>query len=71
MKCIQTDHAKELLTLALYLNIHGIHYCLTHPHTHEQDGCIEHKHRHITDTSLSLLANASLPKFWGKLLLLS
>ena len=35
------------------------------PYTHEQNGKVERKHRHIVETGLTLLAQASLPlKFW-------
>ena len=31
-------------------------------HTHEQNGTIERKHRHLVETGLSLLAKASIPQ---------
>jgi hypothetical protein len=35
------------------------------PHTHQQNGAIEQKHRHIVETGLALLSHAHLPlKFW-------
>ncbi|TXG62698.1 hypothetical protein EZV62_009692 [Acer yangbiense] len=35
------------------------------PHTHEQQGCVERKHRHIVELGLTLLAQASMPlRFW-------
>lgn len=35
------------------------------PHTHHQNGVIERKHRHIVDTGLILLSQASLPlTYW-------
>jgi hypothetical protein len=35
------------------------------PHTHQQNGAIERKHRHIVETGLALLSHAHLPlKFW-------
>jgi hypothetical protein len=37
------------------------------PHTHQQNGSAERKHRHIVETGLSLLAHASMPlKFWDE-----
>lgn len=39
-----------------------------HPHTHQQNGSAERKQRHIIETKLSLLAQASMPlEFWMKL----
>ena len=37
------------------------------PHTHQQQGSVERKHRHLVETGLSLLASASMPlKFWDE-----
>lgn len=37
------------------------------PHTHQQNGSAERKHRHIVETGLALLAHASVPlKFWDE-----
>jgi hypothetical protein len=36
------------------------------PHTHQQNGTAERKHRHIVETGLTLLAHASVPfRFWS------
>ena len=36
------------------------------PHTHQQNGAAERKHRHIVETGLTLLAHASVPfRFWS------
>ena len=36
------------------------------PHTHQQNGIAERKHRHIVETGLTLLAHASVPlQFWS------
>jgi hypothetical protein len=36
-----------------------------HAHTHQQNGIIERKHRHIVDTGLTLLAQSNMPlRFW-------
>jgi hypothetical protein len=54
-----------------YLNHHqyfqsiGILHHVSCPHTHQQQGCVERKHRHLIDTTLALLPTSSLPKkFW-------
>jgi hypothetical protein len=40
---------------------------VSYPHTHQQNGSAERKHRHIVETGLSLLAHASmLLKFWDE-----
>ena len=63
---IQTDNAKEFLCFKNFLFIHGITHRLTCPHTHQQNGSIERKHKHIVDIGLTLLASSSLPmSFWG------
>jgi hypothetical protein len=37
------------------------------PHTHQQNGSAERKHRHIVETGLALLAHAAMPlKFWDE-----
>ena len=65
IKALQTDGAKEYLVLTKYLADHGIQHCISCPHTHEQNGALERKHRHLTETGLTLLAASSLPsKFW-------
>jgi len=67
IKSIQTDNTKEFLVFRSFLDEHGIQHRLTCPHTHEQNGSIERKHRHITEMGLSLLAGANLPlTFWGE-----
>jgi hypothetical protein len=43
----------------------GILHRVSCPHTHQQNGAIERKHRHIVETGLALLSHAHLPfKFW-------
>lgn len=59
VKNIQTDWGGEFRKLLPYLNKLGI--VSIHPCTHQQNGKIERKHRHITEMGLTLLANASMP----------
>ncbi|KAJ0701721.1 putative RNA-directed DNA polymerase [Helianthus annuus] len=40
---------------------HGIHHRLSCPHTPEQNGRAERKHRHITETGLAMMFNAHAP----------
>jgi hypothetical protein len=43
----------------------GIAHRVSCPHTHQQNGSAERKHRHIVETGLALLAHAHIPlKFW-------
>ncbi|KAG8489617.1 hypothetical protein CXB51_017591 [Gossypium anomalum] len=45
---------------------HGILHRLSCPHTSEQNGVAERKHRYIVETGLTLLAQANLPMmYWG------
>ena len=45
----------------------GIIHKVSCPHTHEQNGVVEQKHRHIIESGLTLLAQASLPlKYWDE-----
>lgn len=40
---------------------------MTCPHTSQQNGIAERKHRHIVETGLALLAHSSLPvRFWDE-----
>lgn len=60
-KYIQTDWGGEYRTFTSYLQTNIIGHCLTCPHTTEQNGIIERKHRHIIELGLKLLAHASMP----------
>jgi len=67
LKATQTDNAKEFLCFKNITHTLGIHHRLICPHTHEQNGTIERKHRHITEMGLTLLVAATLPiQFWGE-----
>jgi hypothetical protein len=50
-----------------YFKASGIDHRLSCPHTHQQNGLVERKHRHIVDIGLSLLAQAQMPpRFWDE-----
>ena len=67
LRAVQTDNAKEFLCFKSFTQLHGIFHRFTCPHTHEQNGSIERKHKHISDMDLTLLVVASLPiKLWGE-----
>lgn len=56
----------EFVALRSYFNSHGISWLTTAPHTPEQNGAAERRHRHFTETIRALLHHASLPAtFWS------
>ncbi|KAF5467872.1 hypothetical protein F2P56_012083 [Juglans regia] len=63
IKQLQTDNGGEYLSHAFktFLDNHGILNRLTCPHTSEQNGISGRKHRHLTETGLTLLAQSHLP----------
>ena len=64
---MQTDWGGEYERLNSFFNQLGIAHRVSYPHTHQQNGRAERKHRHIVEVGLSLLAQASMPlKFWDQ-----
>ncbi|KAG8479468.1 hypothetical protein CXB51_029816 [Gossypium anomalum] len=56
----------EYRSLSNELSRLGIHHRITCPHTSEQNGVAERKHRQIVEMGLTLLAQSSVPlKFWS------
>lgn len=67
IKAIQTNWGKGYRAFTNLLMSHGITYRYSCPHTHEQNGVAERKHRHIVENGLTLLVKASMPlKYWDK-----
>jgi transposase InsO family protein len=67
IKCVQSDWGGEFQRLHAYFNQTGITHHISCPHTHQQNGIIERKHRHIVDTGLTLLAQSNMPlRFWDE-----
>ncbi|KAG8476579.1 hypothetical protein CXB51_033494 [Gossypium anomalum] len=63
---LQSDWGGEFRLFTSFLSQHGIIHRVTCPHTSEQNGVVERKHRHIVEVGLTLLAQAHLPlKYWG------
>lgn len=61
-----SDWGGEYQRLNHYFKATGIVHRIACPYTHEQNGTSERKIRHLVDTSLTLLAHASLPlKYWN------
>ncbi|KAE8710243.1 Adenylate kinase 4 [Hibiscus syriacus] len=66
IKVVQTDWGGEYRSLSAVLAQGGIQHRVTCPHTSQQNGVVERKHRHLFEMSLTLLARASLPlKYWS------
>ena len=64
---VQTDWGGEYQTLNSFFRRIGIEHLLSCPHAHQQNGSAEHKHRHIVEIGLSILAHAAMPlKFWDE-----
>ena len=65
IKSIQTDWGGEFRSLPQFFRKIGITHRVAAPHTHEQQGAVEHRQRHITEIGLSLLAHGSVPmSYW-------
>ncbi|KAI3810393.1 hypothetical protein L1987_20005 [Smallanthus sonchifolius] len=65
LKCIQSDWGGEFRLLTNLCRNLGIIHRRSCPHTSEQNGIVERRHRHVVETGLSLLAHSSLPqRFW-------
>jgi hypothetical protein len=65
IKSIQSDWGGEYRSLSTYFANCGISHRVSCPHTHQQNGAVERKHRHIVETGLALLYHASIPlRFW-------
>jgi histone deacetylase 1/2 len=58
IKSVQTDWGGEYQKLSTFFQTVGIHHRLIFPHTHEQNGTVERRYRHIMETGLTLLGNA-------------
>jgi hypothetical protein len=69
LKLFQCDGAKELVegVFRSFLDTNDISLRVSCPHTSQQNGIVERKHRHIWEIGLSLLHQALLPRyFWLK-----
>ena len=60
-----TDNGGEFMVMKAYLQSHGISHLTSPPHTPEHNGAAERKHRHVVETGLTLMSQASMPKtYW-------
>ncbi|PKU70687.1 Retrovirus-related Pol polyprotein from transposon TNT 1-94 [Dendrobium catenatum] len=67
IKCLRKDGGGEFVnnSFAQFLQKHGIAHQISCPYTPEQNGIAERKHRHIIETTRSLLDISSVPyKYW-------
>lgn len=63
---VHTDWGGEYHKLNTFFHNLGITHRVSCPHTHQQNGTTERKHRHVVDIGLTLLAHASVPlRFWS------
>ncbi|KAI3722512.1 hypothetical protein L2E82_33551 [Cichorium intybus] len=72
IKRIRSDNGGEFTshTMLDFYNQNGILFETTCPHTPQQNGVVERKHRHLLDTARALRFEAKLPnKFWGECVL--
>lgn len=60
IKVLRSDNAKEYFSTQFnsFLISHGITHQSSCPHTPQQNGVAERKHRHIVDIARTLLINA-------------
>lgn len=63
IKCLRINGGGEFMNAQFcrFLTTNGISHQVSCPHTPEQNGCAERKHRHIVETGLTLLFQTSLP----------
>lgn len=63
MKYFQSGGGDEYMSIVFkkYFDSHGIIHLISCPHTPQQNGIVERKHRHIIETVVTLLSTTSLP----------
>lgn len=65
LKSVQTDWGGEFRNLPNFFSPLGIIHRRSCPHTSEQNGFVERRHRHVVETGLTLLAQSGVPsRFW-------
>ncbi|CAN1263351.1 Retrovirus-related Pol polyprotein from transposon TNT 1-94 [Linum perenne] len=66
IRTFRADWGGEYQKLSQYLKEEGIIFQSSYPHTPEQNGCAERKHRQVTEMGRTLLHQAKLPmKYWS------
>jgi hypothetical protein len=65
IKSVQSDWGGEYRSISKFFENCGIVHRVSCPHTHQQNGSIERKHRHVVESGLALLSHAHTPlRFW-------
>jgi hypothetical protein len=65
IKSVQSDWGGEYRSISTFFTNCGIVHRVSCPHTHQQQGSIERKHRHIFETGLSLFSHAHMHlRYW-------
>lgn len=65
IKILQNDWGGEFHSFTSSLKAFGIEFHHSCPHTSQQNGVVERKHRHIVEMGLSMLAQSSMAlRFW-------
>ena len=68
IKCFRLDGGGEFTSneFKSYLSHHGISCHLSCPYTPQQNGVVERKHRHVVETTVTMLSQASMPSsYWS------
>lgn len=62
---LYSDNGGEFIALRSYLTHHGIPHLTSPPHTPEHNEISKRKHRHVLETGVTLLSQASVLKIYG------
>lgn len=72
VKILQTDNTLEFKKLTSSLTARGVKHRLSIPYSHQKMNYVERRHRHVVDTTITLLNHTSIPKeFWDYATLVS
>lgn len=61
IQALQSDNALEFKKLGRRLEELGIHHRFSASHSHQQMGHAERRHKHLVDTTITMLNHAQLP----------
>ena len=65
IKIVQSNWGGEYCSLHNFLQNYGITHRVSCLHTHQQNGVVERKHRHVEEIGLALLYHAKVPlQYW-------